>query len=248
METSTLSKQACLERTRELLARLEASDEGDAARHLDEFTRSHDIGLFRDIGRLTRELHDTLNSFRLDTRVMTLAEKEIPDAKERLNYVVSMTEQAAHRTLKAVEETIPVSDQLAKRASGLKEDWLRFTQRQMQAHEFRDLSKRIEEFLRLIDTDCTHIHKNLIEILMAQEFQDLTGQVIQRVTRLVQEVEDSLVSCIRLSQQATPLCRAADKAVGNGTTAEGPQMNAKNRTDVVANQDEVDALLSSLGF
>lgn len=246
MHDTPLTKQACLERARALVARIEAGDAADAARHLDEFTRSHDIGLFRDIGRLTRELHDTLAGFRLDSRIVSLAERDIPDAKERLNYVVRMTEQAAQRTLKAVEATIPRSEQLKQRAAELRDDWSRFTDRKMQADEFRALSRRVEEFLGLIATDCSHIHGNLMEILVAQEFQDLTGQVIHRIIRLVQDVEEHLVGFIKIAQQPLPGCRASEKPVSG--ELEGPQVNPGSRSDVVANQDEVDQLLSSLGF
>ncbi|MDA8362295.1 MAG: protein phosphatase CheZ [Gammaproteobacteria bacterium] len=240
-----LTKQQCLDEVRMLARRIEDSDDDDASRILDEFHNGRDADLFGEIGRLTRDLHDTLNSFQLDARVAAIAEKDIPDARDRLNYVVSMTEQAARRTLNAIEETLPVSNRLGESATSLKEEWSRFTRRELTPEEFRALARRIEEFLAVITKDASHIHANLMDILMAQEYQDITGQVIHRVIRLVQEVEDSLVGLIRVSRQRI---LPADPDKGSQTTLEGPQIRPAGRLDVVANQDEVDSLLSSLGF
>ncbi|MHB8428611.1 MAG: protein phosphatase CheZ [Acidiferrobacterales bacterium] len=240
-----LTKQQCLEEVRALARRLEESGEDDASRLLDEFHNSRDMDLFHEIGRLTRDLHDTINGFHIDARVAAIAETDIPDARERLNYVVSMTEQAAKRTLNAIEETMPMSKRLGESAMNLKGEWSRFTRRELTPDEFRTLARHIEEFLEVITTDASRVHSNLMEILMAQEYQDITGQIIHRVIRLVQEVEDSLVGIIRVSRQRVI---PATSAKEDGSVLEGPQIKASGRSDVVANQDEVDSLLSSLGF
>ncbi len=240
-----LTKQQCLDEMRTLVRRIEESDDNNACRLLDEFHHNWDADLFHEIGRLTRDLHDTLNNFHLDSRVAAIAEKDIPDARERLNYVISMTEQAARRTLSATEEIMPVSNRLGQSAASLKSEWVRFTRRELTPEEFRGLARCIEEFLMVITSDASHIHSSLIEILMAQEYQDITGQIIHRVIRLVQEVEDSLVGLIRVSRQRI-LPAESGKEVE--TALEGPQIRPVDRPDVVANQDEVDSLLSSLGF
>ncbi len=241
-----MTKNQCLEEVRMLAKRIEESGgDDDASRLLDEFHNDRDADLFHEIGRLTRDLHDSLNGFRLDARVVSIAEKDIPDARDRLNHVISMTEQAARRTLSAIEETMPMSNRLGESATSLKGEWTRFTRRELTPDEFRMLARRIEEFLAAITADASCIHSNLMEILMAQEYQDITGQIIHRVIRLVQEVEDSLVGLIRVSRQRIiPVDRAKESA----TVLEGPQIRPSERPDVVANQDEVDSLLSSLGF
>jgi chemotaxis protein CheZ len=162
---------------------------------------------------------------------------------ERLNYVISMTEQAARKTLTAIEESIPLNDAVGDHALNLQKEWERFTRREMEPQEFRALSRKLNEYLGEVQDSTKKVHANLMDVLMAQEFQDLTGQVINRVIRLVQDVENSLVGLIKFSSQSGHAPAPADKGV-----LEGPQVNAASRSDVVANQDDVDDLLSSLGF
>ncbi len=237
-------QQKYLEPVRALLADIEAGHAPEAERRMDEITRLRETSLFQEVGRLTRTLHDALNNFQLDGRIEGFVEKDIPDARERLSYVVSLTEQSAHRTLKAVEQTVTLSDTLKQHASDLKQEWDRFTGRHMEVQDFRVLSRAIGEFLTLAQSHSTHIHQNLIEVLTAQEYQDITGQIIHRVMALVREIEDHLVALIRVSGQRTAVHAPTRGAI----EAEGPQVNPKRRSDVVSNQDEVDALLSSLGF
>jgi chemotaxis protein CheZ len=244
MLTLKLSREECLDRAKTLVREIESADEEKAASLLQDFANYRDSLLFQEIGRLTRELHDALNGFRQDARLASLAQCEIPDAKERLNYVIGMTEQAARRTLTALDDSIPLSSSLGQKAEELRKEWERFTRRQMEPQEFRALSRRIDEFLGGIHTDSARLHTNLMEVLMAQEFQDLTGQVLNRVMLLVQQMEDSLVGMIKLSAQ--PMVPAPVPASMPG--GEGPQINPQGRSDVVSGQDEVDDLLSSLGF
>lgn len=244
MNANKLSRRECLERAKTLVAQIEASGEEDAQQLIDDFASHRETVMFQEIGRLTRELHDTLNGFQNDSRLASLTQCEIPDAKERLNYVLSMTDQAARRTLVAVEESVPLNETIGQRASNLQQEWERFTRRQMEPAEFRALSHRLNEFLTVTKDDTSKIHSRLMDVLMAQEYQDITGQVIHRVIHLVQNVEDSLVGLIKFSSKATSPACVADSKGG----LEGPQINPSSRSDVVSNQDEVDDLLSSLGF
>ncbi len=230
---------------RELLAHLESGNETETGRILDDIARAHDIGLFKDLGRLTRELHEALNAFRYDTRLTNLANVDIPDAKERLNYVITMTDQAATRTLGAVEESKPVCDELRSRAGELGARWQRFMGREMEVAEFRRLCTQIGEFLPWVDASAARIGGNLSEVLMAQGFQDLTGQIIRRVIRLVEEVEQNLVNLVRISGQKLVPAAESPKPAGE---LEGPQIPGKRNAEAVSGQDEVDSLLSSLGF
>ncbi len=235
-----------LEQARALVTHLEHGDESQAARMLEELTRSREQNLFQELGRLTRELHETMNSFRLDSRIASIAEHEFPDAKERLNYVITMTEQAAHRTLDLVEQSLPVAEQMDHQAAALREAWERFRQRRMQADEFRELSRSMGGFLGSVAQDCATLHSNLSEVLMAQGYQDLTGQIIRRVIRLVQEVEDSLVEMVRIS--GSHMLQGVTATVNDAEVLEGPRIPGLSDAAVVEGQDEVDALLSSLGF
>lgn len=241
-----------LVQARQLVAELEAGNSDAASDLLDELARRRDTGLFQELGKLTRELHDTLNSFHLDSRITALTEHDIPDAKERLNYVITMTEQAAHRTLTAVEDSLPIAEELLTRANELQDKWQRFRRKDMEVSEFRALVPEIDSFLDLTSGHATKLNASLSDVLMAQDFQDITGQIIRRVINLVKDVEDNLVSLIRISgQRMAPAEKAAAKPVASKedlSRGVGPQVPGVDHGDVVHGQDDVDDLLSSLGF
>ncbi len=247
MPISDENRKLYLNQAHALLDALESGSMDDAGTVLDDLTRLRETGLFQELGKLTRELHDTLRNFQVDARLSELTSSEIPDAKERLNHVITMTEQAANRTLSIVEQTFPRTEQLEKRAGELKAQWDRFRNRDMKVEEFRGLSKEIDEFLAWTADNATHIHHGMTEVMMAQDFQDLTGQIIRRVIKLVQEVEDGLVGLIRITGRTV---KKEEEPTGQrDIVAEGPQVpKVGDTTKVVSGQDEVDDLLSSLGF
>jgi chemotaxis protein CheZ len=234
-----------LEQARRLVAALESGDAVASQALLDALTRMRETELYRELGQLTRNLHDALNAFSFDDRLIKLAEYEIPDARERLRYVVSKTEQAAHRTLKAVEESIPLARELEERARTHRTHWERFLRREMDVQEFRELTRALGDFLDDVAGKSTALHRNLSDVLLAQDYQDLTGQVIDRVINLVQEMERSLVEMIRVTGQRM---QATAPEGRDKTVPEGPQISPQGRSDVVSNQDDVDQLLASLGF
>jgi len=247
-------KEDYAQHARELLAHMEQGNHGEAERILDEITRLREKSLFQELGKLTREFHEALNSFRLDSRIANLAENEIPDARERLNYVIAMTEQAADRTLTAVEESLPLCDRITAQAEALKGQWERFVRREMEADEFRAMSHELREFLAEVTDGNGKVKASLNDVLMAQDFQDLTGQIIRRVITLVEDLEGSLVDLIRLSSQGL-MPGKAEQPVAEGhedkerdIEAAGPVVPGVEHGETVSGQDEVDDLLSSLGF
>jgi len=244
-ETGPLSEDY-IDRVRTLAQTIELGDTAEATRQLDELTSLREKTLYQELGRLTREFHEALQSFRLDSRIASLAAQDFPDARERLNYVVSMTAQSADRTMTAVEESMPICESMEERAAALKQEWGRFTQRKMSPDEFRDLSRRLGEFLDSVSDDALRLRANLQEVLMAQDFQDLTGQIIHRVVQLVDEVESNLVELIRISGQGLAVENQEEKKEDR-IAASGPPVPGVD-TGTVAGQDEVDDLLSSLGF
>jgi len=243
---SILSEQ-CLEQARGLVSSIENRDEDAAFGHLREISRINETKMFQEIGRLTRELHDTLVGFGIETEISDLAEHDIPDARERLSHVISVTDQAAHKTLTAVEEAIPVCRELEESASKIESQWKRFISRDLSADEFRELSREIGGHLEISAEHYTKIKAYLNDILMAQDFQDITGQIIRRVIGLVQDVEDKLVGLIKISgsldgEENKLERKPAEKVL------EGPQVPGKETATALKSQDEVDDLLSSLGF
>jgi len=246
MAEKDTSTEGYLVRARELVAHLEAGNVERADTLLETLSGMRESTLFQELGRLTRTLHEALTSFQMDSRLGRLAEQDIPDAHDRLRYVVAKTEEAAHRTLKAVEDSIPLAKRLEQRAVAHQQQWEKFLRREMDIQEFRSLTHSLREFLAAVIADSTNLSRNLSDVLMAQEYQDLTGQVINRVIRVVQEVETSLVDMIRVVGLRA---HSGERSTGAEakTRLEGPQIDPK-KPDVVANQDDVDTLLSSLGF
>ena len=223
-----------------LVKKLEQGNNAEVEQLISSLTSQHESMLFQEVGKLTRQLHDALGSFREDERISHLAENRIPDARERLNYVIDKTEESAHRTLNAVEEALPIAHELQENGSSMRKEWSRFTRREMNAEEFRQMSKRIESFLESVEQDARQLNKGLSDVMMAQDYQDLTGQIIRQVIDLVQDMEEGLVSVIKKSSRV--------KTESKGIVAEGPQINKNNDPHVMSGQDDVDDLLSSLGF
>ncbi len=252
MDSSNVISEQNLATTRELLAEMEAGDESKARQSLETLVRSGESKLYQELGKLTRDLHDALNSFRLDARISDIAAKEIPDARERLNYVISMTDKAANTTLNAVEESMPMCESLENQAGELQEQWQQFVQRKLGANEFRELSQRLGDFLQESADSSRKIRGNFNDVLMAQDFQDLTGQIIKKVITLVEEVEGNLVNLVKLSgEQAAPEQekeKSEEEKRQEAIAGQGPVVPGVDSGEVLSGQDDVDDLLSSLGF
>jgi len=250
-----MESDSLLDNARALVAELESGNSDQAERIIEQLGRMREQSLFQELGKMTRQLHESINSFVLDDRMQSLAESDIPDAKTRLNHVIEMTESSANRTLTAVESALPVSEDLKVRANTLHEKWDRFRNKEMDVNEFRAMSKEIDEFLTITTQSTESIHNGLSDIMMAQDFQDLTGQILRRVITLVQEVEDNLVGLVRLSGGVEDEPKAEVKPVGKFSENKdmmqgvGPAVpGVEAAGEAVSGQDEVDDLLSSLGF
>ncbi len=246
MNNEMINGEQYLQQARDLVCHLESESYIDAEKTLCELTHIQETEMYQELGKLTRELHNTLSGFRVDSRIEDLAEQGIPDAKERLNFVIQMTDQAAHKTLTAVEESIPVCDEMVKSTEDISEKWKKFTSRDMSADQFREMAREISIYLESSSGKTTILRESLNDIMMAQEFQDLSGQTIRRVINLVQEMEESLIGIIRISSRHSN--DESDKTNKNQAGLQGPQMPGKEDEDAMKNQDEVDDLLSSLGF
>jgi len=236
-----------LEQAKSLVEFLETDQQDKADALIAEIQNPINSELFAEIGKLTRQLHDSLNNFQLDSRLNNLATADIPDAKERLNYVITRTEEAANKTMDAVESIFPIVDDLAEQVRGVNPSWTKLMNNEIDLNEFKGLCVDIDTLLTTTGKETQNIHRLMTDVLMAQDFQDLTGQVIRKVIDLVHEVEESLISMLTVfgissEQQETVLPKVGDNLV------EGPIVNKESRDDVVEDQDDVDDLLSSLGF
>ncbi|APC67831.1 protein phosphatase CheZ [Ralstonia pseudosolanacearum] len=196
--------------------------------------------MLQRIGYLTRMLRESLRELGLDKGIERAA-SAIPDARDRLNYVANMTEQAAMRALNAIDAARPVQDALAGEAEALVRRWQAWMDRRLSDEEIRDLVGETRGFLRDVPQKTRDTNQQLMEILMAQDFQDLTGQVIKKVLDLIQFIETELIGILT---DNAPAHRSAEVAP---TLLNGPQVNP-DPPDVVAGQEQVDDLLESLGF
>lgn len=256
--TSTEKSPISLEQAKHLVALLEADDH-QGANELIGSAISNPEELFSEVGKLTRQLHDSLNSFQLDQRISNLAKDDIPDAQSRLAFVIETTEKAANQTMDAVEASMPLAEKLNERIDTLLPEWKKLMSRQLELGEFKSLCYGLDKLLEEAAEDSAKLNSQLTEILMAQGFQDITGQVIRRVIELVKEVEDSLVHMLTVFGQTEAGDSQSPRSESNTNVhekaeqtdkvkAEGPIIDAESREDVVSGQNDVDDLLSSLGF
>lgn len=200
---------------------------------------SHDEVLTR-IGHMTRTLHDSLRGLGLD-KLIEKAASDIPDARGRLDYVARLSEQAARRVLDATDAAGPLQDAIETRSAELSAAWQALLAAPDGA-DWRALAARTVASLDEARVGAVATRAQLMDIMMAQDFQDLTGQVIGRITGIAQNLEKQLVQVL-IDFAPAEIRRELDNGLLNG-----PQINPQGNAEVVADQGQVDDLLDSLGF
>lgn len=196
------------------------------------------IDVVQRIARLTRMLRESMRELGLDHAIKDAAQS-IPDARDRLRYVGRMTEQAANRVLNAAELVQPLQEEMSADATLLQDRWVQLEESNKVANQ-AELIADTRQFLHDITKKTQQTQESLMEIVMAQDFQDLTGQVLQGMLGLITVLETELVQVL---VDSVP----ADKREETETLLNGPAINTEAE-NVVSDQDEVDDLLSSLGF
>jgi chemotaxis protein CheZ len=202
-----------------------------------------DTDLVSELRDLTTNLRSALDRFRLDSRLADLAEKEMPDARQRLSHVLTLTDQAAHRTLDLVEQSGPLAERTAREAASLAAPWGRFRTGQIGVAEYQDLLTRMDGFLGAAEKDSDVVRKNLADVLLAQGYQDLSGQIIRGVMNLVAEVESTLGDLTRLSRAIGAIVPGAS-AAGSGFGPAVPGVDTGGT--IISEQQDVDALFSGV--
>jgi len=198
--------------------------------------------VFAKIGHMTRGLHNLLAELGYDKTLEKVA-NELPDNRDRLNYIAAMTAQAAERTLNAAEIAQPIQSRIGTGARDLSGKWQRLNNRQLGVEEFKALVKDTQVFLAEVPAQAEATNAQLMEIIMAQDFQDLTGQVIKKVLEAAQRLESQLLA---LLIETTP--EGKRQMMDPGLMLQGPVVNTAGRNDIVTSQEQVDDLLESLGF
>ena len=201
--------------------------------------------VFQQLGTITRLLHDTMQQLGVMPKLQ-IATDGLPDARSRLSYIASKTAQAAEKVLNSVDQAKNVQQEMARRAIDLRQRWqavATFTQNDptRSTPAGRQLVEETHVFFDTVGGQSDRMQSILTEIMMAQDFHDLTGQVIRKVVDLAQTVEEQLV---KLLIETTP----PERRKAEHPQLEGPVVNTDGRTDIVTDQQGVDELLASLGF
>ena len=190
--------------------------------------------VFQQLGLITRQLHDTLTQLGVMPRLQQAADN-LPDARSRLSYIAKKTGDAANKVLNSVDmakaEHHSITAETRRIAAAILADPVKAV-----------ATGAVMNFVGDVEAATARIDGHLTDIMMAQDFHDLTGQVVAKVVSLASDLEDSLV---KLLVQAAPPEQAQRV---ESTVLNGPVVNFEGRTDVVADQGEVDDLLASLGF
>jgi chemotaxis protein CheZ len=194
------------------------------------------------IGQMTRGLHESLRELGLD-QMIEKAAKEIPDARDRLNYVATMTEQAADRVLNATDIANPLQEAIVNQAAELETRWKEVMRAPSLKSEYNVVAEETLAFLKQTTENANATKAQLLDIMMAQDFQDLTGQVIKKITELAHNIEQQLISTLVDFAPNKPVAAPEKESLLNG-----PQIKPEESVNVVSNQAQVDDLLDSLGF
>jgi len=220
----------------------------------DRSTSDHILGR---IAQVTRTLRDATRELGINRQVERVA-KAVPDAHDRLAYIARMNEQAAEKALVAVDVAKPLQDRLMRQASALDMRWRQWYEIPIDHDAVLALITETRQFLRDAPGLTSTTNSQLMEIMLAQDFQDLTGQVIRKVTDIVHMIEEQLIKVLldnivpeRREQFATTVAALARESLpaGNaGAMLKGPSTGANDEADMVNDQSHVDDLLSSLGF
>jgi chemotaxis protein CheZ len=213
---------------------------------LDRLGEAREQSLYRELRELSGSLRFALDQFRLDSRLATLAGKDVPDTRVRLDHALKLTEDGAHRTLDLVERSCPLAEHTAKQAAAVAAALRTARSTTNDATAVEAALTQVDRFLVEAQHNSDTVRANLTEVLMAQSYQDLSGQIIRGVITLVAEVERTLAHFAAL----------AGEGPGGATVANGPTTSAQGfgpavpglTKDAVGEQGDVDALLADLGM
>ena len=201
-----------------------------------------DKNMYERLGGIVRLLHDSLRELGYD-RALSEASSQITDAQDRLEYVATLTEQAANKVLNTLDEGMPAQDKLSKQAQDMSGRWDALFSGKLSLDEFKALAGDSRQFAQAV-SDATEAEKaRLLEIMMAQDFQDITGQLIKKVVAITKTVENELAQLLRDNAPPETRAKLAEKEAAPVQLMSGPSMPS-----AALDQDNVDDLLADLGF
>lgn len=209
----------------------------------NEATGSHagaDKPMFERLGGIVRLLHDSLRELGYD-RTIHDATSQITDAQDRLEYIATLTEQAANKVLNTIDEGMPAQDVLAKQAKEMTSRWDALYDGKLSIDEFKHLAEHSRAFATTVLDNTESEKARLLAIMMAQDFQDITGQLIKKIVAITQKVEGELAQLLR--DNAPPELLKKEEKDKPVDLMQGPAV-----AGVAMEQDDVDSLLEGLGF
>jgi chemotaxis protein CheZ len=205
----------------------------------------HEKGMYERLGGIVRLLHDSLRELGYD-KALTEASSQIMDAQDRLEYVATLTEQAANKVLNTLDDGMPAQDLLSKQAKDMENRWDDLFAGKLSIEQFKALAGDSRQFAQLV-SEATEAEKaRLLEIMMAQDFQDITGQLIKKVVVITKTVENELTQLLKDSAPPDVKEKLAQKQAAQEQPQ--PLMSGPSVPTVALDQDSVDDLLADLGF
>ena len=240
MDDSALQAQDYRPWVESLHAALAANDAAAFAAALQGLYALQNNALLCGVRKITGDLRAALDQFRWDSRLIDLAERQVPDARLRLAHVLKLTDDAAHHTMDLVDQSCPLVDGVARAAEQLR------ARLALSADAAGSARAELEEFLAQSVANMKTVRARLGDVLLAQGYQDLSGQIIRSVMKLVDELEVALADLIKLDVLPGNAAPARPRPAGNG--AHGPAVPGIDHGPAVTGQQDVDAMLSGLGL
>lgn len=206
-----------------------------------------DKPMFERLGGIVRLLHDSLRELGYDRSLSNVA-SQITDAKGRLEYIATLTEQAANKVLNAIDVGMPEQDAISKNAKDIETRWDALYEGKLSIEEFKTLAADSKQFAARISESAEAEKARLLDIMMAQDFQDITGQLIKKIVSITHTAETELAQLLR--DNAPPEMKAAIAAAEtkSAETKQEDLMSGPSMPSAAMEQDDVDSLLADLGF
>lgn len=208
----------------------------EVASAVSDSKNGSDNPMFERLGGIVRQLHDSLKELGYDRSLSEIA-GEISDSKGRLEYIASLTEKAANKVLNAIDDSMPEQDKLVSSARDIESRWALLMDGKMSVDDFKLLAGDSRAFAAFVMKTSEAEKARLMDIMMAQDFQDITGQIIKKVVGISQKLEQELA---QLLKDNAPQVVHKEKPVD---LMAGPAVPAS-----AMGQDDVDDLLADLGF
>ncbi len=217
-------------------------------------TSVDDNQLLERIGKITRLLHSNICELGYDkNKRLQKTNEQIMDIHERLKYVLSKTQSAAETTLSAIENIKPIQSNLSNNALILTQEWQELIELENSSHSnknlirFSNLFRKTVSYLEDVPKQTEVTNNYLLTVIMAQDFQDLTGQVIKKIFHLLQLIESELIQVL-LDNSVSANSTATNNKSSADSLLNGPTITSPKNSEILSSQADVDNFLVNLGY